>query len=48
MNSNELANHIRELNKQEQAEHEQRREAALKRIRELREQQKLKEAQIEH
>jgi hypothetical protein len=37
MNSNELAEHVRKLNEQEQVQHELRKQAALKRIRELRE-----------
>ena len=42
MNSNELKEHIRKLNEQEQVQHEIRRQKALKRIRELREQLKYK------
>jgi hypothetical protein len=40
MNSNELREYIRELNKQEQVQTEIRRQKALARIRELREQLK--------
>jgi hypothetical protein len=43
MDSNQLRDYVRELNKREQVEIEQRRQAALKRIRELREQQRQKE-----
>lgn len=37
MTSNELAEHVRKLNQQEQVKHELKKQAALKRIRELRE-----------
>lgn len=37
MNSNELREHVRKLNAQESVQHEIRRQQALKRIRELRE-----------
>lgn len=37
MDSNQLLDHVRALNKRELVEHEQRKQAALKRIRELRE-----------
>jgi hypothetical protein len=43
MTSNELREHIRRLNEQEQVQHEIRRQKALKRIQELRQQQKDKE-----
>ena len=42
MTSNELREYVRELNKQERVEHELRRQQALKRIRELREELKYK------
>lgn len=42
MNSNELREHIRRLNEQEQIQHEIRRQKALARIRELREELKYK------
>jgi hypothetical protein len=38
MNTNDLLAHVAKLNEQERIEHEQKREAALKRIKELREQ----------
>lgn len=43
MNSNELKEYVRELNKQEAAQTELRRQAALKKIRELRQRNKYKE-----
>lgn len=47
MNSNELREHIRRLNEQEQRQHEIRRQQALKRIRELREAIKYKNKEKE-
>lgn len=38
MDSNQLRQHVEKLNEQERQEHEQKREAALKRIKELRQQ----------
>ncbi|CAB4137316.1 hypothetical protein UFOVP322_30 [uncultured Caudovirales phage] len=43
MNSNELQEHIRELNKRELLEHERRRVEAINKIKELRKQLKEKE-----
>jgi hypothetical protein len=37
MDSNQLVEHVRKLNEQEQVQHELKKQAALKRIRELRE-----------
>ena len=42
MNSNELRDYVRDLNKKEQVEIEQRRQAAMKRIQALREELKYK------
>lgn len=42
MNSSELREYVKKLNEQEQVQHEIRRQKALKRIRELREQLKEK------
>lgn len=46
MNSNELVEHVRKLNEQERVQHELKKQAALKRIRELRE--KLREKDHSH
>lgn len=45
MNSNELREHVKKLNKTELAEHEQRKQTALNRIKELRQKMKDKEHQ---
>jgi len=47
MDSNQLIEHIRELNKQEAIEHERRRQEALNKIRELRRSQK-EQAELNH
>lgn len=47
MNTNELREHIRKLNQQEQVQIEIRRQQALKRIRELREAIKYKNKETE-